>query len=186
MNEPEWETVNEEEFWKFVAWHLALNDINSVLVGGAVVSIYSRGAYRSGDIDLVEPLLTKESEIKSIMVSLGFQRINRHYVHPRCKHLYIEFVSAPVSIGDDYRIIPDEKIVEGKSLKLLSPSDCIKDRLASYIHFNARECLDQAILVAKNQPFNLDQVRIWCENESGNAMQAFKEFKERLIDRDGA
>jgi hypothetical protein len=99
--------------------------------------------------------------------------------------LYIEFVSAPVSIGDDYRIIPVEKIVEGKSLKLLSPTDCIKDRLASYIHFNARECLDQAILVAKNQPFHLDQVRIWCENESGNAKQAFQEFKERLTNRDG-
>jgi hypothetical protein len=184
MKEPRWETVDEEEFWKFVAWHLMSRGIDSVLVGGAVVSIYSRGAYRSGDIDLVEPLLAKESEIKSLMESLGFQRINRHYVHPRCQHLFIEFVSAPVSIGDDYRIIPDEKFVEGKSLKLLSPTDCIKDRLASYIHFNARECMDQALLVAKNQPFSLDKVKIWCENESGNAKQAFIEFKRRFENRD--
>lgn len=51
MDEPDWANVDEEGLWKFVGWHLANKGIQSVLVGGAVVSIYSRGAYRSGDID---------------------------------------------------------------------------------------------------------------------------------------
>ncbi|EKR98771.1 hypothetical protein [Leptospira mayottensis] len=152
----------------------------SKCVGGAVVSIYSRGAYRSGDIDLVEPLLSKASEIKSVMEELGFYKRSRHYVHPKYNHLFIEFLSAPVSIGDDYKIIPDEKEIEGKILKIFSPTDCIKDRLSSYIHFNARECLDQALLVARNQRFELRKVKEWCLKEGALGKEAFEEFEKLL------
>jgi hypothetical protein len=34
-----------EELWKLVATELAKNDVDEVLVGGAVVSIYTEGAY---------------------------------------------------------------------------------------------------------------------------------------------
>jgi hypothetical protein len=47
------ETCTEEELWKFVAIHLKKNNVDSILVGGAVVSIYSEGAYESGDLDFV-------------------------------------------------------------------------------------------------------------------------------------
>lgn len=46
-------TCNEEELWKYVASHLKKNNVDTILVGGAVVSIYSEGAYESGDLDLV-------------------------------------------------------------------------------------------------------------------------------------
>ncbi|WP_078131394.1 hypothetical protein [Leptospira kirschneri] len=180
MDEPEWEAVNEEKLWKYVGWHLADKGIQSVLVGGAVVSIYSRGAYRSGDIDLVEPIVSKAEEIKSVMEGIGFRKVSRHYVHPKCKHLFIEFVSGPVSIGEDIQIIPDEKEFEGKILKIFSPTDCIKDRLCSYIHFKARECLDQALLVAKNQRFDLRQIKEWCFREGELGRSAFEEFQALL------
>ncbi|PJZ29115.1 hypothetical protein [Leptospira kmetyi] len=180
MDEPEWETVNEEELWKYVGWHLANKGIHSVLVGGAVVSIYSRGAYRSGDIDLVEPIISKGKEIKFVMEGIGFRKVSRHYVHPKCKQLFIEFVSGPVSIGEDTQIVPVEKEYEGKILKIFSPTDCIKDRLSSYIHFKARECLDQALMVAKNQRFDLRQVEEWCIREGEIGQSAFKEFKSML------
>ncbi|EKO16008.1 IS3 family transposase, partial [Leptospira kirschneri] len=57
--------------------------IQSVLVGGAVVSIYSRGAYRSGDIDLVEPFL--------------FDYIERYY-NRRRRHSALGYLS-PVEFG---------------------------------------------------------------------------------------
>ena len=43
----------EEELWKFVASHLKSKGIDTILVGGAVVSIYSSGSYKSGDLDFV-------------------------------------------------------------------------------------------------------------------------------------
>ncbi|EMO21153.1 hypothetical protein [Leptospira santarosai] len=125
MDEPEWETVNEEELWKYVGWHLADKGIQSVLVGGAVVSIYSKGAYRSGDIDLVEPIVSKAKEIKSVMESIGFRKVSRHYVHLKCKHLFIEFV-------------------------------------------------------AKNQRFDMRQIKEWCIREGEPGRSAFEEFQALL------
>ncbi|WP_367899170.1 hypothetical protein AB3N61_18295 [Leptospira sp. WS58.C1] len=143
MQSPNWSTVTESELWEYIAWHLSANGVDSVLVGGAVVSVYSDGIYKSGDLDIV-------------------------------------YTSYNSSIGEDYQIIPDVKRVSGKMIKILSPTDCIKDRLASYIYFNARECLEQAILVAKRQSFNLKEIKRWCDSEGGKAKSAFEEFKNLL------
>jgi len=43
-------SCNEEELWKYVALHLKTENIDTVLVGGAVVSIYTEGAYESGEL----------------------------------------------------------------------------------------------------------------------------------------
>ena len=50
MKEPDWKTVTESSLWEYVGWHLAKNNIKTILVGGAVCAIYSDGAYQSGDI----------------------------------------------------------------------------------------------------------------------------------------
>ena len=49
----DFKTCSEEELWKYIALNLSKNDVDVILVGGAVVSIYSEGAYRSGDLDFV-------------------------------------------------------------------------------------------------------------------------------------
>jgi hypothetical protein len=37
----DYKNCSEEELWKYVGAHLSANDIEAVLVGGAVVSVYS-------------------------------------------------------------------------------------------------------------------------------------------------
>jgi hypothetical protein len=56
----------------------------------------------------------------------------------------------------------------------------VKDRLASYIYFDARECLDQAVLVATKQKCDEKDVKKWCENEGDKAKQAFDDFLRLL------
>ncbi len=84
----------------------------------------------------------------------------------------------PLGIGEDNSIEPDEVNVDGTIIKILSPTDCVKDRLASYIHFKAPEGLDQAVLVAKNQTVNLSSVKKWCKGEG--AEWAFDDFLKGL------
>ena len=171
-------TCNEKELWEYVAVHLKKKGIDTVLVGGAVVSIYSNGAYRSGDIDFVKTsiLVTK---LEETMNELGFKKHGRHYVHPECKHLFVEFPGGPpLGIGEDNTIVPDEVEVNGTVIKIFSPTDCVKDRLASYIHFKAPEGLDQAVLVAKNQDVNLSSIKKWCKGE--RAEWAFDDFIKKL------
>ena len=177
MKTPDWKNANEEQVWIYVAWHLAENDIETVLVGGAVCSIYSDGAYQSGDLDLVSRSLI-DQKIPQILRSIGFEKkSSRHYSHPECR-VFVEFVVGPPGIGDDTDIQPAHQNVEGKKIYLYSPTDCIRDRLASYIHFGAQECLDQAALVGKKQPFNQAKVKSWCESEG--AVHAFEELIEKI------
>ena len=183
MKEPKWDSCSEKELWEYVAFHLSLAGINTVLVGGAVVSIYTKGIFVSGDLDLVlQNYQVDENTFQKVLQNIGFEKYStrNYYKHPKCDDIFIEFMSPPVSIGEDYNIKPDEIKIDGTVIKILSPTDCIKDRLASYIYFNARECFEQAILVAKEQLFDIKSVEKWCRKEGGSAIKVFNEFKNSL------
>ena len=177
MKQPNWENCTEEDVWKFVGWHLAKNGIDTILVGGAVAAIYSEGAYKSGDLDFVLKTYTA-GKLPEIMKEIGFNNEGgRHYIHPECDK-FIEFMFGPAGIGDDVKIIPDSKKVNGQTLYIYSPTDCVRDRLASYIHFKARECLDQAVLVAQKLPFNKRKVKEWCASEG--SPEAYEDLIKKL------
>ncbi len=177
MNVPKWDNCTEEDFWQYVAWHLSAGGVETVLVGGAVVAIYSSGIHRSGDIDLV-PDEFQRTKIAGILQEIGFVKSGKHFNHPECHHIFVDFPMGPVSLGDDYNLKPDKRVVEGKVLKLLSPTDCVKDRLASYIYFSAHECFDQAVLVAKSQNVRLNNIKAWCAKEGTSDI--YKEFKKAI------
>src|SRR5690606_5577939 len=118
----------EYELWQFVATHLKKKGFDTVLVGGAVVSIYSEGAYRSGDLDFVLNTFIKNG-LDEAMGEIGFKKQgSRHFIHSDCKHLFVEFPGGPpLGIGEDNTIIPIEVESEGVKIKILSPTDCVKD-----------------------------------------------------------
>lgn len=155
----------EKELWEYVAVHLKKKGIDTILVGGSVVAIYSKGAYQSGDMDFVKVSMFV-TKLDETMAELGFQKHGRHFVHPDCRHIYVEFPGGhPLGIGEDNTIIPDEVDVEGTVIKILSPTDCVKDRLASYIYFKTQDGMDQAVLVAENQEVNFPSIKKWCAGE---------------------
>lgn len=174
----DFEKCNEKELWEFVAVHLKKRGIDTTLVGGAVVAIYSKGAYHSGDLDFVKmSLFTKDLE--KAMLEIGFVKKAKHFVNPKCKHLFIEFPgSIPIGIGEEKNIVPEERLVEGTVIKILSATDCVKDRLASYIYFKTKDALDQAVLVAQNQDVDIHNIKKWCHNEDADSV--FVEFSEAL------
>ncbi len=180
MKEPDWQRCDEGELWRYVAWHLDAAGIRSVLVGGAVVSIYTEGLYRSGDLDLVTDGVDRD-RLKAVLKQLGFEPSrSRYFKHPACTHLFLEFPRGPVEIGEEFPIVPEEMEVEGRALRLLSPTDSVKDRLAGYIHWRNRSYFDQALLICRSQQQRVDlvAVRKWCEREGGAA--AYQELIEQL------
>jgi len=165
MKEPNWPSCSEKQLWEYVASYLASNGIQTVMVGGSVVAIYSNGLYQSGDIDLIQSDVTRAT-LTDVLKEISFYPEGRLFRHPLCPHLYLDFPPGPVAIGDDYHIQPEEQEINGQVIQLLSPTDCIKDRLASYIHFGNRDTLDQAVLVGQKQRVNKKEIKIWCDNES--------------------
>ena len=180
MNEPDWTRSTEEELWHYVGWHLEGAGIGSVLVGGAVVAIHTEGLYRSGDLDLVPDHFDRK-QIEGVLRGLGFEPSkSRYFRHPQCSHLFLEFPRGPVEIGEEFPVVPDEIEVMGRRLRLLSPTDSVKDRLAGYIHWNSRANFEQAVLICRRQSVRVDmeQVRRWCEREGG--LEAFEELVRNL------
>lgn len=85
-----------------------------------------------------------------------------------------------MEIGEEFPVTPDEIVVDGRALQLLSPTDCVKDRLAGYIHWKSRANFEQAVLVGRRQSerIRLNQIRSWREAEG--ALEAFEEFLRAL------
>ena len=178
MTPPDWRTCDENELWRYVAWHLEGEGISCVLVGGAVVSIYTDGAYRSGDLDLIA---SNRTGLDSALEKIGFlPSKSRYFKHPECDHLVLEFPKGPVELGEQYPVIPAEIAVDGRVIKLLSPTDCVKDRMASFIHWKSKDAFNQALLVCRAQAdhINMNELAEWCEGEG--ALAAFRELDRNL------
>ncbi|HEY2810753.1 MAG TPA: hypothetical protein VGJ00_05140 [Rhabdochlamydiaceae bacterium] len=67
-------------------------------------------------------------------------------------------------------------------IELLIPTDCVKDRLASFFHWNDRQALEQAVMVFQDQKVNLKAVERWSKAE--NHRDKFEEFIKILKARD--
>ena len=70
-----------EEVATLVCTRLEADGISVVLSGGAAVSIYSENEYESYDLDFIPTGLARR--VDHTMQALGFERQQRHWVHPR-------------------------------------------------------------------------------------------------------
>ena len=158
-----WNHIKVKELAAVVSKKLREKDIDAILVGGACVSIYTTNKYVSYDLDFVSH--TQLKNITPALLELGFKRGgSRYFIRADCP-FFIEFVSPPVAIGNK----PVKKINEIKTrfgtIVLLSPTDCVKDRLAAFYHWNDPQALEQALMVAKAQRINLKEIKVWSEQE---------------------
>ena len=149
--------MSQAELGAYVQSHLWEKGINVVLSGGAVVAYYTSGKYVSADLDFVNRYGTKRSTITSAMEELGFKEVGRHYEHPETEY-FVEFPPGPLAIGESYEIDVDELQLETGKLVLITPNECVKDRLAWYYHAGDMQSLVHAVLVAKNQSIDLDEI----------------------------
>ena len=138
--------------------------IQTVLSGGSCVTIWSKNAYISDDIDLITDGLSRRIDIKKVMLKLGFTEKNRYFVHPETKFI-VEFPAGPVTVGEERPQHINHMHVSTGTLTLLSPLDCMKDRLTWWFHHGDKQCLNQAIAVAKHHPINREELIRWSKNE---------------------
>jgi len=169
--------MTQAELGAYVQSHLREKGIDVVLSGGAVVAFYTNGKYVSGDLDFVNRYGRKRSAITSAMEELGFIEVGRHFEHPDTEY-FVEFPPGPLAIGEAYDVkIVGQQLETGK-LVLITPTECVKDRLVWYYHAGDNQSLYQAILVAKEQSIDLDEIMRWSEGEG--KLEEFEEFKEML------
>lgn len=148
----------------FISDYLRRNGVETILSGGACVAIYTKNKYMSLDLDLVLVASDDYQKAKDALEVIGFVQKGHYFVHKDTR-FFIDFVPPPASIGEE----PVKAVAEikkgKKTLRLLSVTDCVKDRLAAFYHWEDRQALEQAVLVALAHPADLKEVRRWSRAE---------------------
>lgn len=168
------------ELAAFICTHLKKHDIEVVLSGGSCVSIYSNNKYVSSDLDFVDNRFDRGKKVRDALSEIGFYEENRCFKNPETD-LLIEFPPGPLSVGDE----PVKEVIllrfSTGELRIISPTDCVKDRLAAYYHWDDRQCLEQAILVARDNEVDLSEIERWSSHEG--KLSHFREFRRLLRKR---
>jgi hypothetical protein len=168
------------ELAAFVATHLRGKGIDVVLSGGSCVTIYSEGKYVSGDLDMIEIRFATRREIQDAMTEIDFHERDRFFQHADTE-LLVEFPPGPLAVGKEPVRQVDELRFSTGTLRIISPTDCVKDRLAAYYHWKDRQSLEQAVLVAHSQNVDLKEIRRWSKREG--MLEIYQSIAERLTRR---
>ncbi len=167
----------------FVSQALIDAGIKAVLSGGGAVSTYTHNRYESADLDFVCSAETKR--IEKAIAHLGFKRGDkwhtRYFEHPEARWL-LEFPPGPVSFGGT-RVDSDQDFeridTQRGTLIIITPTQCVMDRLAAYIHWSDQQSFDQAILVARNHPVEWHLLEKWAVEE-GITPKRFEYFRAQV------
>ena len=168
------------EIASYICQQLLDINIKTTLSGGFCVEIYSFGEYTSMDIDLIDQSIFKHNEIMIKMKELGFTEEGKHFRHPDTKYT-VEFPASPLAIGSE--LVKEITEIETRYgvLRLITPTDSVKDRLIAYYAWNDDRSLEQAILVAINNNINLNNIRSWSEKEQ--ELEKYEHFLEGYMQR---
>jgi hypothetical protein len=169
--------MSQLEIGAFVCSHLTEKSIEVVLSGGASVSLYSKNQYISKDIDLVDVYSVNRRKLISAMNEIGFIEQNRYFKHPESIYI-VEFPPGPLTVGDE--IVNQTQQIKFSTgiLKVISATDCVKDRLAAYYHWGDKQSLHQAILVTKENKVDIKEIEKWSQKEG--KQKEFLAIKDEL------
>jgi len=165
------------ELAAFICSFLKRKGIDVVLSGGSCVSIYTENKYASLDLDFIEFGSVSRRKLKKVLSEIGFHEENRYFKSSETD-IFLEFPSGPLSVGSE----PIKEVITLNfptgELRIISATECVKDRLASYYHWGDQQSLYQAVLVAKDNSVNIEELERWSEVEG--KLSVFSEIKKRL------
>lgn len=174
----DWTTISLKDFAGFVSEELRKHGIETVLVGGACVTIYSENRYQSYDLDYVT--YEEVKKIKKVFKELGFVEKQKYFQHPDCQW-FVEFVTPPVAVGNEPVKLFNHVSTPLGTIKMLRPVDSVKDRLGNFYHWDDKQALEQAIAICLEQNIDLNEVQRWSISEQHQ--EKYEIFKDRLAKR---
>jgi len=172
----DWKNIDIRTLAGLVSKTLKDKGIDTLLVGGACVSIYTKNRYLSSDLDYVTHSSIKD--VTPALEEIGFFRDkSRHFIKEDCP-FFIEFISPPPAIGSEPIKEVEHIRTRRGTISLFTPTDCVKDRLAAFYHWNDPQSLGQALMVAKAQKVNIKEIKRWSVKEGYK--EKYEVFKDRL------
>ena len=154
-----------EEIAALVSGALSEAGIDAVLSGGGAVTFYSKNEYMSTDLDFITS--ERKKRIVPIVEKLGFEVTEgKDFYHPHSK-FFIEFPAGPLAFGSKYIDNTTAATLETEfgPVRIITPTQSVMDRLAWVAHVNDLQSKEQAVLVAKHQEIDWEEIFEWADTE---------------------
>jgi hypothetical protein len=154
--------------------------VKAVLTGGSAATFYAPDAYQSADIDFVAVFFEarRPGDADRKLRALGYSRERDHYRHLSSPYP-IEFPPGPLAVGGQLVRVWRTDKKDNAVLYVLSPTDCCKDRLAAFFHWNDRSGLAQAVAVARAVGTDIDYEELAAWSEREGSVDRYAEFSRR-------
>ena len=171
--------ISRAELAAVVVTTLANAGIDVVLVGGSCVCVYTDERFGSFDLDFIDISYARKKEIATALAKIGFapRGASKYFEREDCQWA-LEFPSAPLAIGHEQ--ISSDRVAKLETamgtIRLLSPTDCIKDRLLWWYLENDGQCREQALDIARNHKIHWADLKAWHKGEG--YIDEFDEFRK--------
>ncbi len=149
------------------------------------MSAYTDNEYQSADLDFV--CSAHMRYLERALQPLGFERASqgraRYFDHPKSRW-FVEFPPGPVSFGRSFPAASEFASIATPygPLVVITPTQSVMDRLAAYLHWQDRQALDQALMVAAHQTVDAVEIRRWAEAE-GMSRTEIDDFLRRSLSK---
>lgn len=139
-----------------------------VLSGGSAATVYAPEAYQSKDLDFVSVSYSSlRNPPLAPLEQIGVKAIkNQMYQHPESP-CTVEFLPGPLMVGSE-QITQFDTLQRGEmKLHILTPTDCIRDRLAWHVAYRDVSAVQQAarVALAIEGRVEFEAIRDWCARE---------------------
>lgn len=159
----------------------------AVLTGGSAATIYAPNAYTSLDADFVFLRQPDRVAVENVLAAIGFRKSKTFGMFEHAKSKYtLDFPKGPLAVGGDYVRTTQTVERNGRTLQSLTPTDCVRDRLAHFFFWNDYTALTTAVAVMQSpygSEVDFDAVRTWAEREGRknglDFMPKLNEFQQR-------
>jgi hypothetical protein len=157
--------------------HLSQAGYDPVLTGRTCAAIYVGHSVRPESIDFV----LKEYEVPELaetMSKIGFKPAGLHTFASRSCPVDVVFSPPPLAVGDDLVKEVAEVKVRGGRIRLLNPTDCVRQRLSMFYRWGDRDAFAEALAISSKMKVDMDLVRRWSDWEW--CAESYQEFEKEL------
>ena len=169
-----------QELAAIISQALEAEGIVATLSGGAAVSIYTNNRFQSNDLDFVSSATS--DRLTKAVAALGFQptAAQRLFTHPQTPWL-LEFPAGPLGFGNKIVQASELEAIECPygPLRVITPTLCVMDRLAAFVHWKDRQCYEQATWVARHHAINWPELQAWA-TEEGMSRHEWLQFQRTV------
>lgn len=148
-----------------------------VLTGGSASTVYAPMACRSMDVDFIATFVTSRRDFEQVLAELGYLPNGRIYSCPG-QIVTLDIPDDRILIGSTETYRYETLHRDGLILNILTPTDCVRDRLCGYYFWGDTSSLNSALQVANLHTIDLALVEAWSKEEG--ELEKFQTFQRRL------